>query len=82
MKIDKTPLEKVSSEIQMWIDSTEDEMAKFPLIAALEIVNGHKKYESNLIGKVYDDGASAKYPFASGLKYFNSKFKKHETEKS
>jgi hypothetical protein len=82
MKIDKTPLEKVRSEIQSWIDSTEDELAKYPLIAALEIVNDHKNYESVFIGKIYDDGASAKYPFENGLKYFNSKFKKNETKKS
>jgi len=81
MKIDKSPLDKVVTELETWINTTEDEIEKYPLIAALEIVINHKKYESTFIGRVYDDGASAKYPFETGLKYYNSKFKTNETKK-
>lgn len=76
MKVDKTPLEMVSSQLKDWVDRTEDEIATYPLIAAIEIVHRAMAYEEEFASKIYDDGASSIYGYETGRKYFLDQFKK------
>jgi hypothetical protein len=76
MKVKKidTPLEVVSKEVQRWIDKTEDENAKFPLHAVLEIIKTLSVEEEKFAGKMYDYGASGRYGYTTGRKFYKSEF--------
>lgn len=75
LKKKPTPIESVLEDIDKWIKKTTDEQAKFPLHAAREIVKSKLEYEMKFAGKMYDHGASAKYPYETGLKFVKEKYK-------
>ena len=79
MKVKKidTPLEVVSKEVQRWIDKTEDENAKFPLHAVLKIIKALSVEEEKFAGKMYDYGASGRYGYTTGRKFYKSEFLGH-----
>ena len=77
-----TPLQKVIKDIEGWIDKTEDEMAKYPSQAAKEIVSKRLEDEEIFAGKMYDYGASARYGYETGRKFFNDKIKTNGRQKS
>ena len=76
MKLKKkpTPLESVFEDIDKWIKKTEDEQAKYPLEAVKEIVKSKIEDEMKFAGKMYDYGASARYPYETGLKFVKDKY--------
>jgi hypothetical protein len=75
MKLKKiqTPLQKTLEDIDNCINNTNDKVAKYPLIAAKEIIESNIEYEMKFAGKMYDYGASARYPYENGLKFFKDK---------
>lgn len=80
MKIKKvdTPLEVVSKEVKRWIDKTEDENAKFPLHAVLEIIKTLSVEEEKFAGRMYDYGASGRFGYTTGRKFYKSEILEHD----
>lgn len=74
MKKFDTPLEVVSKEVQRWIDKTEDENAKYPLHAVLEIIKTLSIEEEKFAGKMYDYGASGRFGYGTGRKFYKCEF--------
>jgi len=71
----KSPLQMVSDEVDRWIKKTEDPQAIYPLQAVKEIIKDHFEQEEIFAGKMYDYGASAKYGYETGRKFYNDKIK-------
>lgn len=88
MKIKKvdSPLEIVSKEVQRWINKTEDENAKFPLHAVLEIIKSLSVDEEKFAGKMYDYGASGRFGYTTGREFYKSEIllnhEKNKTKKT
>lgn len=82
LKKDKTPLERVIQQLDGWIKKSEDEIAKYPLQAAKEIVQSNIEYEEKFAGKMYDYGASGRFGYETGKKFFKEKYNNisHETK--
>ena len=74
----QSPLWNVIGKLDHHINKTEDEYAKYGLLAAREMVMDEIKNEMILIGLVYDDGASSRYGYETGKQYYQDKFKKPE----
>jgi histidinol phosphatase-like PHP family hydrolase len=75
LKKEPTPLEKVGIEIDNWIKKTDDEISKYPLHAAKEIIQSNLEYEKKFAGKMYDYGASGRWGYETGYKFFIDKLK-------
>lgn len=73
-----TPLESIIHDIDLWINKTEDEEAKYPLMAVKEMILNRMDDESKFAGKMYDYGASARYPYETGLKFYKEFLKKNK----
>ncbi len=84
MKIKKvdTPLEVVSKEVKRWIDKTEDENAKFPLHAVLEIIKTLSVEEEKFAGRMYDYGASGQFGYTTGRKFYKSELLEYGKKKT
>jgi|TARA_B100001093_G_scaffold507385_1_gene567856 hypothetical protein len=72
----KTPLELLNDDVQGWIDKTEDNISKFPFYAVKEMIRKRMGDQVKFAGKMYDYGASGKWGYENGKKFFEKEFSK------
>ena len=75
MEKTKSPLGSLIEDLTFHIDKTEDQIARYGLLAAREMAEKRLSEELKLIGLSYDDGASARYDYEYGRHYAKDKIK-------
>ena len=69
-----TIIELIIKDLNELIEKTNDPQAIYPLEAAKELIIKRKPDQKKFASYFYDEGASARHPYARGSQFYSDKF--------